>query len=62
MKQKIEVKLTVEFPDDTMQPDVNEAIVDAIKSLKGMLSFIPSIRGKTSKGKVVAFKVVDVEK
>jgi len=62
MKQKIEVKLTVEFPDDTMQPDVNEAIVDAIKSLKGMLSFIPSIRGKTSKGKAVAFKVVDVEK
>jgi hypothetical protein len=62
MKQKIEVKLTVEFPDDTMQPDVNEAIVDAIKSLKGMLSFIPSIRGKTVKGKTVAFKVVDVEK
>jgi hypothetical protein len=62
MKQKIEVKLTVEFPDDTMQPDVDEAVVDAIKSLKGMLSFIPSIRGKTSKGKTVAFKITDVEK
>lgn len=62
MKQKIEVRLTVEFPDDTMQPDVNEAIVDAIKSLKGMLAFIPSVKGKTSRGKTIAFKITDVEK
>ncbi len=62
MKQKIEVKLTVEFPDDTMQPDVNEAVVDAIKSLRGMLTFIPAVKGKTSKGKTVSFKIVDVEK
>jgi hypothetical protein len=62
VKQKIEVKLTVEFPDDTMQPDVNEAVVDAIKSLRGMLTFIPAVKGKTSKGKTVSFKIVDVEK
>lgn len=62
MKQKIEVKLTVEFPDDTMQPDVNEAIVDAIKSLKGMLTFIPSVKGKTARGKTISFKITDVEK
>lgn len=62
MKQKIEVKLTVEFPDDVMQPDVNEAVVDAIKSLRGMLTFIPSVKGKTSKGKTIAFKITDVEK
>ena len=62
MKQKIEVKLTVEFPDDTMQPDVDEAVVDAIKSLRGMLTFIPSVKGKTSKGKTIAFKITDVEK
>ncbi len=62
MKQKIEVKLTVEFPDDTMQPDVDEAIVDAIKSLRGMLTFIPSMKGKTSKGKTIAFKISDVER
>lgn len=62
MKQKIEVKLTVEFPDDTLQPDVNEAIVDAIKSLRGMLTFIPSVKGKTVKGKTISFKITDVEK
>jgi hypothetical protein len=62
VKQKIEVKLTVEFPDDTMQPDVDEAIVDAIKSLRGMLTFIPSMKGKTSKGKTIAFKISDVER
>lgn len=62
MKQKIEVKLTVEFPDDTLQPDVNEAVVDAIKSLRGMLTFIPSVKGKTSKGKTIAFKITDVER
>lgn len=62
MKQKIEVKLTVEFPDDTLQPDVNEAVVDAIKSLRGMLTFIPSVKGKTAKGKTIAFKITDVER
>lgn len=61
MKQKITVKLTVEFADDTLQPDVNEAIVDAVKGLKGMLAFIPALKGKTSKGKTVAFKLTDVE-
>ena len=61
MKQKITVKLTVDFADDTLQPDVNEAIVDAIKGLKGMLTFIPALKGKTSKGKVVSFKLTDVE-
>jgi hypothetical protein len=62
VKQKIEVKLTVEFPDDTMQPDVNEAVVDAIKSLRGMLTFIPAVKGKSRSGKTVSFKIVDVEK
>ena len=61
MKQKITVKLTVDFADDTLQADVDEAVVDAIKSLKGMLTFIPSLKGKTSKGKTVAFKLTDVE-
>lgn len=61
MKQKIEVKLTVDFADDTLQADVDEAVVDAVKSLKGMLSFIPSLKGKTLKGKTVGFKLTDVE-
>jgi hypothetical protein len=61
VKQKITVKLTVDFADDTLQADVDEAVVDAIKSLKGMLTFIPSLKGKTSKGKTVAFKLTDVE-
>lgn len=62
MKQKIEVRLVVEFPDEALQPDVDEAVVDAIKSLKGMLSFLPAVKGKAKNGKVVAFKIVDVEK
>jgi hypothetical protein len=61
VKQKITVKLTVDFADDTLQADVDEAVVDAIKGLKGMLTFIPSLKGKTSKGKTVAFKLTDVE-
>ena len=62
MKQKVEVKLTVEFPDETLQPDVNEALGDAVKSLRGMLAFIPAVKGKTSKGKTVSFKITDVER
>lgn len=61
MKQKIPVTLLVEFPDDVLQPDVNEALQDAVKSLKGMLMFIPSVKGKTKAGKTVAFKIVEIE-
>lgn len=61
MKQKIAVKLTVEFSDDNAQADVDEALADAVKNLKGMLLFIPSLKGKSTKGKQVAFKLTDVE-
>ena len=61
MKQKIAVKLTVDFHDDTLQADVDEAVVDAVNSLKGMLACIPSLKGKTTKGKTVSFKLSDVE-
>ena len=61
MKQKISVKLTVDFHDDTLQADVDEAVVDAVNSLKSMLTFIPSLKGKTSQGKTVSFKLSDVE-
>lgn len=62
MKQKIPVTLIVEFSDAAMQPDVDEAIVDAIKILRGMLNFIPAMKGKAKNGKTVSFKITDVEK
>lgn len=61
MKQKISVKLTVEFADDAAQVDVDEAVSDALHSLKGMLSFIPALKGKSARGKAVSFKLTDVE-
>lgn len=60
MKQKVPVVLTVEFPDEVMQPDADEAMQDAIKGLTTMLGFIPSVKGKTKKGKTVAFKIVEI--
>lgn len=61
MKQKIAVKLTVDFADDALQPDVDEAVKDAIKNLRGMLLLIPSLKGKTSKGNTISFKLTDIE-
>ena len=61
MKQKVAVEITVLFDDSVMQPDVNEALGEAIVGLRRMLTFLPSVKGKTARGKEVGFKVVDVQ-
>lgn len=61
MKQKVKVEITVSFDDATMQPDVDEALVDAIAGLRRMLALLPAVKGKTTRGKQVAFKIVDVQ-
>lgn len=61
MKQKVKVEITVSFDDAALQPDVNEALVDAIGGLRRMLGFMPAVKGKTPKGKEVAFKITDVQ-
>jgi hypothetical protein len=60
MKQKVKVQITVSFDDAALQPDVDEALVDAIGGLRRMLGFMPAVKGKTPKGKEVAFKITDV--
>jgi hypothetical protein len=62
MKQQITAKLTVEFDDKIMQADVDEAIVDALKHLRPMLLLVPAIKGKSSKGTQVQFKLKDIER
>ncbi len=62
MKQQISVKITVEFADDILQPDVDEAVVEAMKSLKNMLALLPAVRAKISGGKNIPLKIVDVER
>lgn len=61
MKQKVSVEITVSFDDGALQPDVDEALVDAIGGLRRMLTFLPQVKGKTARGKEVGFKVVDVQ-
>lgn len=60
MKQKVPVILVVDFPDEVLQPDVEEAMQDAIKGLNAMLTLLPSVKGKTKKGKTVPFKIVEI--
>lgn len=62
MKQQITAKLTVEFDDKIMQADVDEAIVDALKNLRPMLLLVPAIKGKSSRGTQVQFKLKDIER
>jgi hypothetical protein len=62
MKQQIHAKITVEFDDKIMQADVDEALVDALKSLRPMLLVVPAIKGKSSKGVQVQFKLKDIER
>jgi hypothetical protein len=61
MKQQVSVTLTVSFDDSVLQPDAEEALVSAVGNLQRMLSFMPTIKGKTGKGREVSFKVVDVQ-
>lgn len=62
MKQNIHAIITVEFDDKFMQPDVSEAMVDALKSLTPMLAFIPALKGKSKKGVQVSFKIKEIER
>jgi hypothetical protein len=62
MKQQITAKLTVEFDDKILQADVDEAIVDALKALRPMLLLVPAIKGKSSRGTQVQFKLKDIER
>lgn len=61
MKQRVQVHLIVEFDDKHLQADVDEARVDAIRSLAKMLPLIPKVKGKSSRGRVVDFKVIGIE-
>lgn len=61
MKQKVKVEITVSFDDGTLQPDVEEGLVDALVGLRRMLTFLPPVRGKTARGKEVVFKIMDVQ-
>lgn len=61
MKQKVMVEITVSFDGAVLQPDVSEALVDALGGLRRMLTFLPQVKGKTARGKEVGFKVIDVQ-
>jgi hypothetical protein len=61
MKQKVRAVITVEFEDKFLQPEVNEALVDALKSLSPMLTFIPALKGRSKRGTTVSFKVKEIE-
>lgn len=62
MKQQIQAKITVEFDDKFSQVDVEEALVDAFKSLRPLLLMVPAIKGKSGKGVQVQFKLKDIER
>jgi len=57
VKQKVKVTLEVEFDDGITQADVDEALEGAVASLRRSLAFVPSLKGKSARGRVVAFKV-----
>lgn len=61
MKQKVKVEITVSFDDAALQPDVEEALLDAVGGLRRMLTFLPQVKGKTAKGKELGFKITDVQ-
>lgn len=62
MKQRVSIALTVEFPDDVPQVDVDEALVDALQGIHRVLKLLPSVKGASKSKKLVVFKIVDIEK
>ena len=62
VRRKVTVTLEVEFDDkDLPTPDVDEALVDGVKGLKKMLFVLPKVKGKSSRGREVAFAIKDLE-
>jgi len=62
MRQQVRTTITVEFDDKTLQADVEEALGDALKNLRPMLLLVPAIKGKSSRGTQVQFKLKDIER
>jgi hypothetical protein len=57
----LHVSLEFDDKDDLPTPDVDEALSDAIKNMKKVLVVLPPIKGNSSRGKQVSFRVKDVE-
>lgn len=62
MRQQVRTTITVEFDDKTLQADADEALVDALKNLRSMLLVVPAIKGKSTRGVQVQFKLKDIER
>lgn len=62
MKQRVQVALTVDFPDDVLQPDVDEALGDALSGIKKMLKLLPAVKGTSKTKRTVSFKIVDIDR
>jgi hypothetical protein len=62
MRQQVRTTITVEFDDKALQADVDEALADALKNLRPMLLVVPAIKGKSSRGVQVQFKLKDIER
>lgn len=62
MRQQVRTTITVEFDDKALQADADEALADALKNLRPMLLVVPAIKGKSSRGVQVQFKLKDIER
>lgn len=62
MRQQVRTTITVEFDDKALQADVDEALADALKNLRPMLLVVPAIKGKSTRGVQVQFKLKDIER
>jgi hypothetical protein len=62
MRRKVQVQLDVEFDDTGVPtPDVDEAVTDAVSNVRKLLIVMPSLKGVSSRGRKVVFKVKDLE-
>lgn len=62
MKRQVRVTMTVEFDADNLpSPDVDEALVDAVKNAQRMLVVLPPLKGRSTRGREVAFRIKALE-
>lgn len=57
MKRTVLVRLDVEHDDNALEADVAEAVKDAVKHLSAVAAFLPTLKGKSTRGREVKFKV-----
>jgi hypothetical protein len=61
MQQRVPLVFVLEFPDEALQKDVDEALADALARMQRSAQLMTPIVGRSTVGKLVTFRFVEID-